>query len=83
MIIRSTRYAIRTEILSKRQSEILLWIAEGKTQREITLILGISTQAVEYNIRQAKERLQAETATEAVVLCWARGNMRRRVKNGK
>ncbi len=77
MFIRSTRYALTTHTLSKRQAEVLLWMAEGKTQREIAILLGITHQAVEYNLRKAKEKLQAETATEAVVLCWARGNMRK------
>ena len=78
MIVRSTRYAMNTQSLSERQTEILLWLAEGKTQREIAIMLGITFQAVEYNLRKAKEKLQAETTTEAVVLCWARGNMTKR-----
>ena len=74
-VVRSTRYQLNSNTLTERQAEILLWLAEGKTQREIGLILGITYQAVEYNLRKTKEKLGAETSTEAVTLCWVQGVM--------
>ena len=76
MITQTTRYQLDCDILTARQAEILLWLAEGKTQREIALLLCVTFQAVEYNVRRAKGRLGAETATEAVVLCWSQGWMK-------
>ena len=76
MMTRTTRYQLDSDALTVRQAEIILWLAEGKTQREIALLLSVTFQAVEYNLRRVKSRLGAETATEAVVLCWTQGWMK-------
>lgn len=54
------------EILSERQLSILRWIHKGKTNWEISKILGISNDTVKYHITQIHIRLQVGNRTQAV-----------------
>jgi DNA-binding CsgD family transcriptional regulator len=51
--------------LSRRQTEVLVWIAEGKTNGEIATILGMSERTVEKHVQHILERLGVETRTAA------------------
>lgn len=51
--------------LSRRQTEVLVWIAEGKTNAEIATILGMSERTVEKHVQHILERLGVETRTAA------------------
>jgi DNA-binding CsgD family transcriptional regulator len=53
--------------LSPRQSEVLKWAAEGKTDAEIATILDVSTHTVDKHMRQIKEALGAANRTAAIV----------------
>jgi DNA-binding CsgD family transcriptional regulator len=52
--------------LSRRESEVLLWIAEGKRDKEIAAILGISYRTVTDHVRAILTKLKVETRTAAV-----------------
>jgi DNA-binding CsgD family transcriptional regulator len=51
--------------LSRRQAEVLAWIAEGKTNAEIATILGMSERTVEKHVEHILRRLDVETRTAA------------------
>lgn len=53
--------------LTKRQSECLLWVRAGKTDWEISQILGISEHTVIEHLEEARKRLNVKTRTQAVI----------------
>jgi DNA-binding CsgD family transcriptional regulator len=57
---------LRHPALSKREKEILQWIAAGKSQQDIGDILLISHRTVEVHLRSAREKLYALTTAQAV-----------------
>ena len=62
--------------LTARERECLLWVARGRTGREIALLLGISERTVRFHIANACRRLGAERRSEAVALAVDRGLIR-------
>lgn len=57
---------LRFPSLSKRECEILQWIAAGKSQQDVGDILSISYRTVEVHLRSAREKLYAMTTPQAV-----------------
>jgi DNA-binding NarL/FixJ family response regulator len=53
--------------LSRREAEVLTFLAEGMTGEEIARRLVLSPETVRTHVRNAMERLDARTRTEAVV----------------
>src|SRR5207245_1779222 len=51
--------------LSRREAEVLVWIAEGKTNREIATILGASNRTVGKHAERIFQKLGVETRTAA------------------
>lgn len=64
---------LRHPNLSKREIEILQWIAAGKSQHDIGTILSISHRTVEVHIKSAREKLCALTTAQAVARAIALG----------
>lgn len=56
------------EPLSARQREVLHWICEGKRDREIAVILGISYRTVTVHVRAILNKLGVENRTSAAML---------------
>lgn len=56
--------------LTQRQAEILHWIAEGKTNEEIALILGRSFHTVKNHVSQILLRLEVDTRTAAAACAY-------------
>lgn len=54
-------------LLSPREKEVLLWTARGKSNLDISTILGISEKGVEFHVNSAKRKLQVFNRTHAVV----------------
>ncbi len=52
--------------LSTRQREVLDWASQGKTTRDIAMILGVHEQTVDKHLRLAREALDATTTAHAV-----------------
>ncbi len=57
---------LRRSSLSRRECEVLHWIAQGKRDREIAIILGISYRTVTNHVRAILTKLHVETRTAAV-----------------
>lgn len=52
--------------LSVRQAECLRWVAQGKTDPEIGIILGVSPRTVRFHLDKAKGKLKVMTRVQAV-----------------
>lgn len=52
--------------LSERESEILAWVALGKTNAEIGSILGISAFTVKNHVQRILKKLDVINRTQAV-----------------
>jgi DNA-binding CsgD family transcriptional regulator len=55
--------------LSTREAEVLSWVAEAKTNKEIALILGISPRTVQKHLESIFSKIGVETRTAAAL--WA------------
>jgi DNA-binding CsgD family transcriptional regulator len=53
--------------LSPRQTECLFWVQEGKSSRDIGIILGVSHRIVERHVFNACRRLGVKTRLQAVI----------------
>lgn len=53
--------------LTPRQKEVLEWVSDGKTMQDIALIMDLTAATVEKHLRLARETLDAETTTQAVM----------------
>lgn len=53
--------------LTPRVAEVLLWVAQGKTNPEIATILGISEQTVKKHLMEILQTLGVETRTAAAL----------------
>lgn len=62
--------------LTSRERECLLWIAEGKTDWEIGVILGIARKSVERHVQNLRNKLGAATRAHAVVIAFRMGFIR-------
>ncbi|MGB7206241.1 MAG: LuxR C-terminal-related transcriptional regulator, partial [Anderseniella sp.] len=54
--------------LSERERDVLAWAARGKTTRDTSEILSISTETVETHMRNAREKLGAANKSHSVAL---------------
>ena len=54
--------------LTPRETEVLSWIAKGKTNRDIAEILGMSPRTVNKHLEHIFEKLGVETRTAAAAL---------------
>tara|TARA_R110002049_G_scaffold199259_1_gene369291 strand:- start:531 stop:761 length:231 start_codon:yes stop_codon:yes gene_type:complete len=69
----SSRFSGPTsEPLTPREHEVLRWIAEGKGNRDIADVLGISLRTVEKHIENVLRKMGVENRT-AAVMAWGRG----------
>lgn len=59
--------------LTRRQSEVLSWAAQGKTDWEIAAILNVSEHTVDKYMRQIRESLNAVNRTTAIVMAMRNG----------
>jgi DNA-binding CsgD family transcriptional regulator len=56
--------------LTPRESEILWWVTEGKTNREIALVLGCSARTVQLHLNHVYRKLGVETRTAAAAVAF-------------
>jgi DNA-binding CsgD family transcriptional regulator len=54
-----------THGLTRRETEVLQWMAAGKTNKDIAIILAISPRTVEKHLERIFEYLGVETRTAA------------------
>jgi DNA-binding response OmpR family regulator/DNA-binding CsgD family transcriptional regulator len=66
----SVRLALREHFqLTDREVDVLLWIAKGKTNREIGQILSMSPRTVNKHLEQVYRKLQVDNRTSAAAIC--------------
>ncbi|RME14017.1 MAG: LuxR family transcriptional regulator [Alphaproteobacteria bacterium] len=53
--------------LTPRQREVLQWVADGKTNKDVAVLLGVSPTTVEKHLRLVREKLAVETTLQAVL----------------
>jgi DNA-binding CsgD family transcriptional regulator len=56
--------------LTMREAEVLLWVAQGKTNPEIGTILGVSPGTVHKHTEHILQKLGVETRTAAAARAW-------------
>jgi len=54
--------------LSRRESEVLLWLAQGKTNSEISRILSINRRTVDWHVQSILSKLGVENRMAAALL---------------
>jgi DNA-binding CsgD family transcriptional regulator len=52
--------------LTPRETEVASWMREGKRDKEIAVILGISSRTVEKHVHQVLEKMQVENRCSAI-----------------
>lgn len=62
--------------LTRREREVLDWVAAGKTNRDVAAILGASPRTVEKHLERIYEKLGVETRIAAVMRAAGRGSSR-------
>ncbi len=77
-ILRVLQRNYRSEIinLTEREREVLYWISEGKTSRDISAILSIAKPTVEKHFTTLQHKLCAQNRTHAVAEAMRRGLLR-------
>ena len=65
--ITSMPYGQRARSLTKRQREALEWVGDGKTTQDIATIMGLTPATVEKHLRLARDALDVDTTTQAVL----------------
>jgi DNA-binding CsgD family transcriptional regulator len=65
----SKRFAVESRPLTKREREVVEWIAAGKRNAEIGKILGCSSRTVQKHVQHILEKLHLETRI-AVCIWW-------------
>ncbi len=58
--------------LTDREAEILAWVARGKTNQEIAVLLVVSPHTVRKHLEHAYQKLRVHTRTAAVARAFAR-----------
>lgn len=58
----------RANSLTGKEKEVLRWIAEGKTSREVGMILSISERTVKFHLRNIYSKLNVVNRTQAVTI---------------
>ncbi|NVN09764.1 autoinducer binding domain-containing protein [Nguyenibacter vanlangensis] len=57
----------RKSLLTPRETEMLTWVARGKSTWDIAQIVGIGEKSVEFHLDSVRLKLQASNRTQAVV----------------
>ena len=55
--------------LTLREHEVVRWISEGKSNRDVAKLLGISLRTVEKHVENIMRKLRVENRT-AAVMAW-------------
>ena len=61
--------------LTRRESEVIRWIASGRRQADVAALLGLSERTVENHLRRIRHRLGAASTAQAVHLLMRAGEL--------
>ena len=53
--------------LSRREAEVLVWVAQGKTNGEIAAILGLSPRTVQKHTEHIYQKLEVSNRAAAII----------------
>ena len=70
-LLESVRSDASPEALSKRETEVLSWVIQGKRNSEIGVILEISSRTVEKHVGRILHKLRVENRTTAAGIAFA------------
>ncbi|MDR6233373.1 PA1136 family autoinducer-binding transcriptional regulator [Pseudomonas oryzihabitans] len=73
--LRSLPTAPLPQALSEREREVLQWVALGRQQADIAVILAIAEKTVEHHLRAARQRLGAASTAHAIALALQLGDI--------
>jgi DNA-binding CsgD family transcriptional regulator len=59
--------------LTQREAEVLAWVAQGKSNPEVGIILGMSARTVQKHLEHVFEKLGVESRTAAILRAWHSG----------
>jgi DNA-binding CsgD family transcriptional regulator len=59
--------------ITPREAEVLCWVAQGKTNREIGMILGSSARTVQKHLEHVFQKIGVESRTAAILKAWQAG----------
>lgn len=59
--------------LTPREAEVLSWVAQGKTNREVGMILGSSARTVQKHLEHIFQKIGVESRTAAILKAWQAG----------
>ena len=65
--------ADKTVRLSKRQAQVLALVAEGATDNEIAIQLGLSAKTISSYVKHIRTRFEAQSRAQAVALAIRQG----------
>ena len=60
-------------ILSERDKEVLLHVADGLSDREIAAKLNLSPKTINFRVEEMKRKLQAKTRVQVVAIALRQG----------
>lgn len=63
-------------VLSRRETEVLYWAKDGKTNWEISMILRISERTAKFHVQNAMRKLDASSRAQAVAIALHQGLIR-------
>lgn len=61
--------------LTPREAEVLSWVAQGKTNGEVGVILGTSGRTVQKHLEHIFQKLDVESRTSAILCAWQVGQL--------
>lgn len=70
VVLNAPPIALEALGLTQREAEVLSWVAQGKTNREVGLILGSSARTVQKHLEHIFEKLGVESRTAAILRAW-------------
>ena len=62
--------------LTRRELEVLQWIASGKRIADVATTLGLSDRTVENHLRRIRQRLRVKTTAQAIGVALRSGSMK-------
>ena len=65
--LRAPAAALQGLGLTEREAEVLTWVAQGKSNREIGTILSMSSRTVQKHLEHVFEKLEVESRTAAIL----------------
>ena len=65
----------QSNLLTPKEKEVLHWLKEGKTNWEISMIVGRSERTINFHVTNAKRKLNASNRTQAVAKAISTGEI--------